>query len=402
MRAHTTPILVHDAGAPGQSHTRLTSVPLVRGHDGFGYDEAWLQALIHAEPQILPVDELEPALADLVPVCRELRVPSGFVDNLLLTPDGGIVLVEAKLWRNPQARREVVGQVLDYAKDLAGFDYEKLQSAVRLALRKPDLSLFDLVHPGADAAEERGFVDAVSRNLRLGRVLLLIVGDGIQEGVETLTDYLQRHMALSFTLALVELALWRAPEGALLVTPRILTRTREIERAVVRLEAGVAAAPIVEALPASASRPTSLTQQAFDEQLAQVDPSLPARLHDFVDSLEPLGVTPELKSALRLYWGAPNGRRAIVAAINADGRVYTDAVHSWQAGVGSVPLSDAYKRDVAEAAPGGAVEPSGTPMGLRLLVNGRTPTLGALLSNPDGWRSAIAGYVSQLAVATGA
>ena len=28
------------------------------------------------------------------------------------------MLIECKLWRNPEARREVVGQILDYAKVL--------------------------------------------------------------------------------------------------------------------------------------------------------------------------------------------------------------------------------------------------------------------------------------------
>jgi hypothetical protein len=39
--------------------------------------------------------------------------------------------------------------------------------------------------------DEASFVGAVARNLRLGRMLLLVVGNGIREGVETLTDYLQ-------------------------------------------------------------------------------------------------------------------------------------------------------------------------------------------------------------------
>lgn len=37
------------------------------------------------------------------------------------------------------------------------------------------------VHPDVD---EQQFNDALTANLRLGRFLLLIVGDGIREGVE--------------------------------------------------------------------------------------------------------------------------------------------------------------------------------------------------------------------------
>ena len=41
---------------------------------------------------------------------------------------------EFKLWRNPHARREVIGQILDYAKDLASWSYEDLQRQISLAL----------------------------------------------------------------------------------------------------------------------------------------------------------------------------------------------------------------------------------------------------------------------------
>lgn len=47
---------------------------------------------------------------------------SGSIDNLYLSTGGYAVLVETKLWRNPQARREVLSQTLDYIKDLARED----------------------------------------------------------------------------------------------------------------------------------------------------------------------------------------------------------------------------------------------------------------------------------------
>ncbi|MFC6463355.1 hypothetical protein ACFP76_23215 [Paracoccus aerius] len=56
-----------------------------------------------------------------------LSTPAGRIDNLLLTPAGLPVVVECKLWRNPQARREVVGQVLEYARELSRFTSADLQ-----------------------------------------------------------------------------------------------------------------------------------------------------------------------------------------------------------------------------------------------------------------------------------
>ena len=43
------------------------------------------------------------------------------VDALYVNAAGRLILAEFKLWRNPQARREVIGQILDYAKELASW-----------------------------------------------------------------------------------------------------------------------------------------------------------------------------------------------------------------------------------------------------------------------------------------
>jgi len=64
------------------------------------YDEAWLQRLIMRHPSLLPVDQIEPAFNTLVPICIELPMRSGSLDNLLVTPAGDFALVECKLWRH--------------------------------------------------------------------------------------------------------------------------------------------------------------------------------------------------------------------------------------------------------------------------------------------------------------
>lgn len=135
INQYSQPLVVDpsDADAPVRA---LTRVPVGGAKPG-AYSEAWLQRLVHRHPNLLPVDQIEPALIPLIPVCIELPTPSGSVDNLFVTPDGDLVLVECKLWRNPEAWREVIGQIFDYAKDLASSDYEDLEAAIRKATR-PD------------------------------------------------------------------------------------------------------------------------------------------------------------------------------------------------------------------------------------------------------------------------
>ena len=107
-------IVLTDPAAPsGASDLALRPVSLASG----GRSEAWLRDFLLAHPSVLPTAAIDPAYADPIPVCRELRTPAGPLDCLFATRFGGLVVVECKLWRNPQARREVVGQILDYAKE---------------------------------------------------------------------------------------------------------------------------------------------------------------------------------------------------------------------------------------------------------------------------------------------
>src|SRR4051812_36416466 len=202
-----------------------------------GRNEAWLRDFLLAHPSVLPTAAIDPAYADLIPVCRELRTPAGPLDCLFVTRFGGLVLVECKLWRNPQARREVVGQILDYAKESAGWGYADLQREVSVARgERGTNALFDLVaarHPDTD---EAAFVDAVTRNLARGRLMLLLAGDGIREGTESIVQYVGRYAGLHLIFGLVEVVGYEMNDGRLLVQPRVLARTVNIERAVVRVK----------------------------------------------------------------------------------------------------------------------------------------------------------------------
>ncbi|MDE2846876.1 MAG: hypothetical protein OXO51_09230 [Gemmatimonadota bacterium] len=189
--------------------------------------ESTIQNLLFRYPDTLPISAIDSAYMGIIPVCKELRTPSGFVDALYVNPHGRLVLVEFKLWRNPEARREVIGQILDYAKDLASWDYEDLQREVSLNTGKV---LFDLVKNENNVLNENDFVDSVSRYLRRGEFLLLIVGDGISEGVENIVDFVQRHSGLHFNLALVEASLYRDTLNQLFVHPRVLARTEIVQR----------------------------------------------------------------------------------------------------------------------------------------------------------------------------
>lgn len=214
----------------GNSVEILRRIPLGTPTSQGSIDESTLQELLFRNPKTLPISSIDKAHDGIIPVCRELYTKAGYVDALFVNKLGRLTLVEFKLWRNPQARREVIGQILDYAKELASWSYEDLQREISKANRKTGNVLHELVCAGHPEVDEAEFVDNVTRHLRRGEFLLLIIGDGIREDVENIVDFVQRYGGLHFNLALVEAALYRDTCDRIIAQPRIIARTEIVKR----------------------------------------------------------------------------------------------------------------------------------------------------------------------------
>jgi hypothetical protein len=235
MSAFTRPIHICSDG----SASLPERIPL--GVSDSQYDEKWLQAQLFKFPQALPITEIDPHASALVPVCTELRTDGGPADILYVTRTGKIVLVETKLWRNSEARRIVVAQILDYAKELSSWTYEDLaREAAQASKGGPEhlLKSVKAAHPDLD---EAAFVDGINRSLLEGDFILIIAGDGIRSGAEALVSFIERFGNLSFHFALVEIASYRLADGGLLLQPRVLARTELLHRTVYVTQRGGAA-----------------------------------------------------------------------------------------------------------------------------------------------------------------
>jgi hypothetical protein len=94
--------------------------------------EVALQEALKRNPQVVPVADLD--LAEVVVIGREVALPAGSIDLLMADAEGRVVIVEAKLSTNPELRRQVVAQVLEYGASLwrTAPTLERLES---LALR---------------------------------------------------------------------------------------------------------------------------------------------------------------------------------------------------------------------------------------------------------------------------
>lgn len=226
MKQHTSPVVI--------SNGRTVALEKVSLHSKI-YSEDWIQDICFRSPGLLPIEELEPAFTGIIPICRELPTKSGYIDLVYVNESGFITIGECKLWRNPGSRRKVVGQILDYAKDLAKWDYSRFERECLKAREERGKSLFQIVEEFYPEAEEATFVDNLQNNLNKGRFLLAVIGDGIRANMEELTNFIHRNGNLNFTLGLIELPIYRNPDNdELIVTPRVLAKTKEIERVVYR------------------------------------------------------------------------------------------------------------------------------------------------------------------------
>lgn len=225
MNSYSQPVILRH-GLPLRS---LERIPV--GSSGAGeMSEATLQQALFTNPQALPIGDIDASYGTLIPLCTELSTDSGRVDILYASSQGRLVLVETKLWRNPQARREVVAQILDYAAQLTHWSYEDLDARVSLSCKEPPGYLMRTVKQVMPGLDEASFVDTLSASLRRGEFLLLIAGDGIRQGAESLVTLLERTGHFRFKLALVEVAAYRLSAGEILLQPRVIARTEIIER----------------------------------------------------------------------------------------------------------------------------------------------------------------------------
>ena len=391
---HAVPTLIRD----GETVLPLQRVMLGQDAASGTRREAFVQDLIHRHPEIIPIAEIEPAFSPLISVCRELPTPAGFLDNLWLTPNGGIVLGEAKLFRNPEARREVVAQALDYARAIGGWHYEDLQQAARKASRCPDLCLWDIVRDSSDL-DEASFIDAVERRLRQSRFLVLIIGDGIQEGVEALTNHLQLHAGLHVGLALVDLSLWQAGDG-LLVVPRIPLRTLLVERGIVLFtpEAGIAVqAP---GMPVGSGRVAprksyTASEPEFFDTLETNRHGLSARLRSFVAAIEELHIFPDFRKSLILRWQPGPDISVSVGVIDTKGSGWFGDAVNQAAKLGKQEAGDRYVETLAKLL-GGSVRRYAKAAPMVVGSDGRSVDIDRLLSYAPAWQGAMSLFVQSM------
>lgn len=148
------------------------------------------------------------------------------IDHLFVTRDALPVLVEVKRAVDTRLRREVVGQLLDYAANGAlHWSAEKLASGFRDGFSDADEAVVALADFLGDEEKVQGFWEEVEGHLRSGEMKLLIVADRIPPDLARIVEFLNRQMRAE--VYAIELSYYQGAGGVLTLVPRVIGRTEE-------------------------------------------------------------------------------------------------------------------------------------------------------------------------------
>jgi hypothetical protein len=203
------------------------------------YDsEKLLQALLSQYPSLLAGNQIDPeAPRRWLLVSREYGVPDGVngsdrwaLDHLFLDQEGIPTLVEVKRSSDTRIRREVVGQMLDYASNaVLHWPIESIRATFEARCesegKDSDELVEDLVGQRLSVDE---FWDMARTNLRQGKIRLLFVADVIPQELRRIIEFLNGQMTPAEVLA-VEIRQF-VGEGLQTLVPRVMGQTMEGEQ----------------------------------------------------------------------------------------------------------------------------------------------------------------------------
>ncbi len=165
------------------------------GFAGKNLEEA-LQDLLAQNPNLLPGRQMDPSSEDPPRFClltREMPVFGWALDHLFVDQYGVLTLIETKLLQNPESRREVIGQILEYAANARDAWPVETLRAIR---HQSETSIDDRLREvfGFDDNALQEFWAKVQRNLQLGRLRLMVVGDELRPEIRRILLYLNQEM----------------------------------------------------------------------------------------------------------------------------------------------------------------------------------------------------------------
>jgi hypothetical protein len=178
-----------------------------------------LQKILECNPDLIPGDQIDPSdPRRWLIVKREMPVPDPStgdnrwsIDFFFVDQDAMPTFIECKRYRDTRAKREVVGQMLEYAAN--GHYYwskDEMRTYAEQAAKKNGMSLEEEIKRLQPEEPESvdGFFQHVQDNLREGQIRLVFFMEEAPPELKSVVDFLNKQMERTEVLLVDAYIVW--------------------------------------------------------------------------------------------------------------------------------------------------------------------------------------------------
>lgn len=214
----------------------LNGDDLVAMHEQPYDSEDLLQTLLAKYPELMAgSDEPVGSPRRWLLVKREVGVPDSetggsrwSLDHLFIDEEAVPTLVEVKRSSDTRIRREILGQMLDYAANgVVYWPAERLRSDFEGRCAREGKEARDVFRASlGDELDPERFWDDVEQNLRSGRIRLLFVSDAIPPELRRVIEFLNERMSPTEVLG-IEIRQYVSGGKLTTLVPRVVGQTEQ-------------------------------------------------------------------------------------------------------------------------------------------------------------------------------
>lgn len=179
--------------------------------------ESDLQGYLEQYPAIIPLDEIVEDVPELICIGREVVVPSGSIDLMYIDKEGLLTIVETKLVKNPEIRRTVIGQLIEYASFVSQWTVSEIYNIASSYL-KQTLKEKIASYSGSEFNED-DFKHNIEDNLKNGKIRLIVAVDELNEPLRATITFLNTHS--NFDVLLLQISSFEESEDKRVLIPTV-------------------------------------------------------------------------------------------------------------------------------------------------------------------------------------
>ena len=206
---------------------------LVELNESTFINENQFQELLENYPKLISGSQINPENPrKWLLISREFGVPDELngsnkwsLDHLFVDQDGIPTLVEVKRSTDTRIRREVVGQMLDYASNAVTYwsisDIKNIfEKSCEINNIEPEIKLLELLDEPENIEK---FWETVDTNLKAGKIRMLFIADKIPKELQRIIEFLNEQMSPAEVLG-VEIKQF-GNDNLKTIVPRVIGKT---------------------------------------------------------------------------------------------------------------------------------------------------------------------------------